>query len=537
MLIALATLCAVVLTNCETVADRPPSPTAAPDQSTLVFGSGGQPINLESGNITDGNSIYVQQQIYDRLVHVEPGSTQLIPGLATDWAVSADGLTWTFQLRPDVTFQDGTPFNAKAVQTNIERWWDPNHPLGFRDAGKTYEIWANLSGGFKGDPASLLQAVTVVDDLTIAFQLKQPFAAFPAALSSGYFGIASPTAIMKAGADYGIAGSTAVGTGPFAFQKWITGDRIRLQQNPTYWQTDQPQSEKLVMRFVTDPSARLAELRSGTIDFTVDLAPDQRNEIETAPNLDPVLRPSFNVGYLALNPSYKPLADVRVRRAIAHALNRKAIVKAFWGDLATADEHFTPPALSTFQSPSLGNYAYDPEKAKQLLNAAGYSNGFDLDLWYMPVSRPYYPTPKLIAEAFATDLRAVGIKVRLQTQDWAAYLADRNSSPGFQSFMLGWTGDYSDPDNFYYPHFGPGATADLGSWQNDRVLTLLDAGRRSSDAAERTKIYAEIDELLFKAVVRLPIVHSQPLLAQQNTLTGWQPSPLASEPFAPIGKR
>ena len=537
LLLALAALLTVILTNCGPATNLPTIAPNPSDQQTLVFGSGGQPINLESGNITDGNSIYVQQQIYDRLVHVKPGGTQLIPGLATAWSVSEDDLTWTFNLRPNVTFHDGTPFNAEAVQTNIKRWWDPDHPLGFRDSGKPFEIWANLFGGFKGEQASLLQEVMVVDDLTVAFVLKQPFAAFPAALSSGYFGMASPTAIVKAGADYGIAGSIAVGTGPFVLQDWITGDRIRLQRNPHYWQTGLPQAEQLVMRFITDPSARMAELRAGTVDFTVDLAPDQRREIEADANLEPVLRPSFNVGYLALNPSYKPLADVRVRRAIAHALNRQAIVKAFGGDLATTDEHFTPPALSKYQSSTLGQYAYNPDRAQQLLKAAGYAQGFDLDLWYMPVSRPYYPTPKLIAEAFAADLRAVGIKVRLQTKDWAAYLADRNSKPGFQAFMLGWTGDYSDPDNFYYPHFGPGATTDLGNWQNAQVLSLLEAGRRSSDAAERADIYSKIDAILFKEAVRLPIVHSQPLLAQGANVMGWQPSPLASEPFSPIGKR
>ncbi|MGB7414875.1 MAG: ABC transporter substrate-binding protein, partial [Thermosynechococcaceae cyanobacterium] len=422
LILFLATAALLILTNCGGGGSQT---NRAPD-GTLVFASAGQPVNLEPGNITDGNSIYVQQQIYDRLVHVQPGETKLIPGLATEWNPSGDGLTWTFKLRDGVQFHDGTPFNAEAVKVNIERWWDPQSPLGFRDAGKTYEIWANLFGGFKGDEASLLQAVEVVDEQTIEFVLKQPFAGFPAALSSGYFGIASPAAIKKAAGDYGVAGSVAVGTGPFVFQDWVTGDRIRLQKNPSYWRPDLPKAEQLIIRFIAEPAARLAELRAGTVDFTIDLSPDQQAEVEADPNLEAILRPSFNVGYLALNPSYAPLAKLKVRQAIAHAINREAIVKAFWNDLATTDNHFTPPALEAFQAKTLPDYPFDPAKAKQLLTEAGYPNGFELDLWYMPVSRPYYPTPKPISEAFASDLSKVGIKVSLKTKDWAAYLTDRN---------------------------------------------------------------------------------------------------------------
>ncbi|MEO0375772.1 MAG: ABC transporter substrate-binding protein, partial [Cyanobacteria bacterium P01_A01_bin.17] len=131
--------------------------------------------------------------------------------------------------------------------------------------------------------------------------------------------------------------------------------------------------------------------------------------------------------------------------------------------------------------------------------------------------------------AFASDLGKVGINVSLKTKDWSAYLTDRNRQPGFQAFMMGWTGDYSDPDNFYYPHFGPGATTDLGLWQNDQVLDLLDQGRRVVEPAERVQIYQQVDQILSQELVRIPIVHSQPLLAKRSTVTGWSPSPLGIE--------
>ncbi|XWK88018.1 MAG: ABC transporter substrate-binding protein [Phormidium sp.] len=536
-----ATVCtiALVLANCKSTpnSDRTTTTTSRANQQVLIYGSGGSPVNLEPGNITDGNSLIVQQQIYDRLLEFKPGTTDLQPSLATSWSVSPDGKTWTFKLRPGVKFHDGTNFDAEAVKFNVERWWDAKNPNGYRNTGKSYEIWQQIFGGFKGDPNALLQNFVVVDKSTIQFVLKQPFAAFPAAIGSGFFGMASPAAIKKAGANYGTPNSLAVGTGPFIFKEWRTGDRLTLAKNPNYWQKDLPKINQLVIRFVTDPAARLAQLRAGQIDFTVDLAPDQIKEIQSDPNLVAVPRPSFNVGYLALNTSYKPLADVRVRQAIDLAINKQQIVQAFWGDLGETSPHFIPSILSWAQSKNLTKREQNPQKAKQLLTQAGYPNGFDLELWYMPVSRPYFPTPKPIAEAFAADLSAIGIRVKLNTKDWAAYIADRKKSPGFQAFMLGWTADYGDPDSFYYPHFGPGGTVDIGGWKNAKVIQLLNQGRATGDKTARAKIYAQVDEILHQEAVRLPIVHSQPLLAKRKNVQGWIPSPLGSENFTRIEKK
>jgi peptide/nickel transport system substrate-binding protein len=533
---------AIVLSNCNSPSNQTSkSPTSANTPAVapagaLVYGAGGQPVNLEPGNITDGNSVIVQDQIYNRLIDTKPGTTELEPSLATEWQASEDGKTWTFKLRSGVKFHDGSDFDAEAVKFNFERWWDAKSEFGYRDAGKTYEIWGNLFGGSKGTPQSLLQEVIALDKQTVKFVLKQPFAAFPSAIASGYFGIASPEAIKKAKDKYGTPSSLAVGTGPFVFKEWRSGDRVVLEKNPNYWKQGLPKVDQLVIRFITDPAARLAQLRSATIDFTVDLSPDQLPEIKGDSTLEAVYRPSFNVGYLTLNPSYEPLSKLEVRQAIAVTINHKEIVKAFWGELGENTPHFTPPLLKEFQSEKVTDYPYNPQAAKQVIAQAGYPNGFDLQLWYMPVSRPYFPNPKPIAEAFAADLSAIGIKVKLQTKDWAAYLADRNKSPGYQAFMLGWTGDYGDPDNFYYAHFGPGSTADIGNWKNDQVFKLLDQGRATGDKAERAKIYKQVDEILYQEAVRLPIVHSQPLLAKRKNVSGWIPSPLGSEAFEEVTK-
>ncbi|MEL6604177.1 MAG: ABC transporter substrate-binding protein [Cyanobacteria bacterium J06614_10] len=539
LLALLALTLSVVLANCGNApsdtttaeGDTAPAPAGA-----LVFGAAGQPVNLRPGDITDGNSIYVQQQIYNYLIGNVPGTTDLAPELATEWSASDDGLTWTFQLREGVTFHDGTDFNAEAVVFNVMRWWDPEFEFGYRAEGALYEIWTDLFGGFKGSEDSTLVDVRAVDDLTVEFEIAEPFAAFPAAISSGYFGIASPTAIQEAGADYGTPSGTAVGTGPFVFESWVSGDRVTLSKFQDYWEEGLPNADQLVMSFVEDPAARLAQLRAGTLDFTIDLTPDQLPEIESDANIDAVFRPSFNVGYLALNPTYEPLASKEVRQAIAQAINKPAIVDAFWGDLGETDGNFVPPSLGDYRSKEVSDYTYDTAAAKSALAAAGYPNGFDLDLWYMPVSRPYFPNPKPIAEAFAAELSQIGIRVNLQTKDWGAYLEDRNTAPGFQAFMLGWTGDYGDPDNFLYAHFGPGATQDIGDYQNPELFELLNKARVATDDSERQALYQDADALIFEEALRLPIVHSQPLLAKRSAVEGWEPSPFSSEPFSAVSK-
>ncbi|HEY9630935.1 MAG TPA: ABC transporter substrate-binding protein [Coleofasciculaceae cyanobacterium] len=541
-LFALAAVLSITLANCAQQTATPTAGSASPASSgsaaatALVFGTGGDPVNLEPGNFEDSNSGYVQDQIYDRLIRFKPGTAELEPGLATEWTASADSKTWTFKLREGVKFHDGTDFNAAAVVANVNRWWDEKDALGFRDAGKTYAIWTGLFGGFKGSPDSLLQEVKAVDATTVDIVLKDPFAAFPAAIASNYFGIASPDAIQKAGASYGTPSSTAVGTGPYILKEWRSGDRVVLDKNPSYWKGE-PKMQQVIFRTIKEPSARLAELRSGSIDLTVDIAPDQLKELQADPNLKEVRRPSFNVGYLALNPSFEPFQKKEVRQAVAMAINRKAIVDSFWSGLATTDAHFIPPSMQAYQDASLKEYEYSPDKAKKMLADAGYPNGFDLELWYMPVSRPYYPTPKPIAEAFAADLGAIGIRVKLNTKDWAAYLDDRLKAPGYQAYMLGWTGDYGDPDNFLYYHFSPSGTKDIGDWKSDRVTQLLEDARQDSRETERAKMYAEVDKIIYEEAVRVPIVHSEPLLAQRANISGWQPSPLATEPFDAIEKK
>ncbi|CAM3550212.1 ABC transporter substrate-binding protein [Deinococcus saxicola] len=514
-----------LLTACATTT----SATAA----TLVFGGNGEPISLESGNITDGISILVQRQIYDTLIDFKNGTTDLTPGLATSWSSNANATAWTFKLRPGVKFHDGTAMNADAVVFNLRRWWDKADPYGFRDQGRTFEIVGDLLGGYKGDPTAVIKDIVKVDNMTVRVDLNKSSSVLPNVLASGYFGIASPAAIRKDGAKYGTPASKAIGTGPFIFQSWRTGDRVVLTPNKTYW-GEKAKVDELVIRNIKDASQRLNELKAGTIDFANDLTPDSLKSVQADKNLVAVKRPSFNVGFVSMNNKNEYLKNDKVRQALSMAINKKAIVDAFWNGLAVSNASFLPPVLAWANSSKVpADYKFDPAAAKKMLADAGYPNGISIDLWYMPVSRPYFPNPKPIAEAIAADLSAIGVKVTLKTEDWAKYLVDRNAEPGFDMYMIGWTGDYGDPDNFYGAYYGANGSSDI-NWNPPEVQKLLEQGRAATTQAAKAKVYAQLHELTYNAAYRVPIAHSQPLAAARSYVKGWVPSPLGSEAFNTI---
>ncbi len=500
--------------------------------ASLVYGMGGDPVSLDSGTITDGNSSLVQSLVYDMLVRFKKGTTTITPGLATRWTANKDATEWTFTLRKNVKFSDGTPFNADAVVYNVNRWWDTAAPEG-APMGKTFTSWQFIFGGFKSDKNSFLKSVRADGPDKVIFTLSHPFAPFPESLATTFFGIASPAAIKKAGAKYGTPAALPVGTGPFVMQSWQTGDRIVLTPNKTHW-GKKAKYDSLVMRFIKDPSARLNELKAGTIDFTSDLNPDQLGAVKADPNLTAVIVPSFNVGTLSLNIRNQYLKNDKVRQAISMAINKKAIVEGFWNGLGVSDASFLPPALAWANPKTVpADYTYDPAAAKKLLTEAGYPNGISLDLWYMPVSRPYFPTPKPIAEAMAADLAGIGIKVNLKTEDWAKYLEDRNTAPGFDMYMIGWTGPYASPYNFYNTYYGESSPADTG-YANPKLFSLLSMAVASSSRTVSAKAYAQIGQITYDANIRLPIVHSRPLGAARSYVKGWQPGPSALTPFEDI---
>lgn len=489
---------------------------------TLVYGVSGEPSSLDSVDSQDGNSLVVSGQITENLVGFAPGSTDLVPRLATDWSSNEDGSVWTFNLREGVTFHDGTPFNAEAVKFNFDRWNDPNNPYSYRDQGKTFVPWTWVFGGPIGE-GSILNEVVVVDEYTVEFRMSQPAPFLPAMLAAIYFQLDSPTAVMEAGADYGTPGVGSVGTGPFSFVEWREGSGVTIERYEDYW-NGPAQLDEVVFRAVTEPTARLLELQAGAIDIAVLLAADDLQTVEGDPNLEVVTAEAeLNVGYLAMHQDNEPLGDVRVRQAIAYAIDREAIVEAFYQGLGVTAQDHLPPTMFGHGKP--WPYDYDPERARELLAEAGYPDGFSTELWYMPVSRPYYPAPQPIAETMASYLADVGIDAQLMTEDWTTYLADYSTGK-FPLYMLGWNADYADPDNFLTTFFGPDAQENQLAWDSPETAEALSRARQIADPEERAELYATVVNNVAEDVPSIPMAHNRSLNAVRSNIDGFVMSPL-----------
>jgi peptide/nickel transport system substrate-binding protein len=461
---------------------------------TLIVGRGGDSVNLDLASVTDGESWRVGGEILDTLVKLEGTSTKVVPWLAESWE-SEDGKTWTFKLREGVKFHDGTPLDAEAVKWNFDRWRDENNEWRF---GRTFEYYTHEFG----EDYAIVDT-KAIDETTFQFTLANPSAVVLYKLPLSTFGIASPTAIQEQGDKYGTPAGTAVGSGPFKFVEWVPDDKIVLERNPDWW-GDGPKLDQLIFRSIPDNSARLASLLAGEV-HTADLAQTDMATAEADPNIYNIVMPSLGVGYVAFQQCTEPFGDPKVRWAIAHAINRQALVDAFYTERDVLAEGFQPPAVLG-HNPNLPKIEYNPEKAKQLLAEAGYPDGFKTDFWYIPVIRGYFPDSKAIGEAIAVDLAKVGIEVELKTEDWGAYLEHRNEGK-FPMWMLGWGSDNGDPDNFIGWHFihPVGEPKDEDCYDNDELVQLLIDGASEPDVAKREEIYQQAEQIVHDDMPRLPI--------------------------------
>ena len=507
-------------------------------QTTFVFANQGEPVSLDPAIITDGISNRITRQIYQGLVRYKGATTEVIPALAEKWEVSKDGTVWTFTLRKGVKFHDGNPFDAAAVVWNFDRWRLSKHPQHENQtkAGQTFEYYEAQFGGF--DENSLITKVEAVNPATVRITLKAPQGPFLANLAMFVFDLVSPKAVEKWGTEFG---KHPVGAGPFKFVEWKVGQEVILEPNTDYWdKANMPKIQRLVIRNIKDNSQRLAALKAGEIQGFEGLNPDDVKVVRADPNLQILLRPTNTTGYVAFNYKVKEFRDPRVRQAIAHAINKKGIVDALYGGTGMVATQFQPPPLWGYNK-ELKDYAYNPEQAKSLLRDAGFGQGLKeitwedgkrepLQFWYMPVSRPYFPNPKEIAEAIAADLAKSGITVQLQTTDWTVYL-DKRKNGQLPLYMLGWTGDNGDPDNFVCYFFcSPGASRE-GFYTNQPLTDLLLQAQKMTDQKKRAELYRKAEQMIHDDVSRIFIANNQPPLPFRKNVKGYVPNPTNTEYF------
>jgi len=513
---------------------------------TLVLGSEGDPVLLDGALVSDGPSLRVISQMWEGLVGLKPGTTKVVPALATSWTTSKDGLQWTFNLRKGVTFHDGTTMDAKSVCYNFNRQY--TLPANLQGENTNY-YWFTVFGGYAkpatGNPGpdkSLYHGCKIVNPSTARIILNRPSSSFLAALALSNFGIASPDALVKYKADAATIGSDGVirplgtfatehpiGTGPFKLESWRIGDKLVLARYDKYWGT-KAKLKRVIIRPITDSTARLQALQSGELDGMNLLSPQDVPTVAGNSSLKVLSRPAFNIGYVGINQKIGPLSNLKVRQAVAYGLDRKAVIGAFYGGRGQVANQFLPPLVEGYAAKGVPEYPYDPEKAKTLLKEAGQTLPVTLEFWY-PTDRPrgYMPDPPRNFQAFAASLEKSGFKIVPHPAPWrGGYVAGVQSGKA-ALYLFGWTGDFGDPANFLNVHFGAENTQ--FGFNNAALFKLLQQADAESNLDKRTLLYQQASIDVMKLLPMVPYANNRPALAFKKNVKGYIPSPVEIEPL------
>lgn len=520
---------------------------------TFVFGAAGDPTMFDPAFATDGESFRVTRQIYEGLLTNEPGTADLAPALAESYEVSEDGLTYTFALREGVTFHDGTDFNGEAVCFNFDRWYNFE---GLAASPAASEYWQNNFGGFASTPdvPSLYAGCEAPDESTAVLTLTETTSRFPAVLALPSFAMQSPTALEQYQADdlggngdaltyteYGLEHPT--GTGPFKFGSWDQGNsEVTIVANEDYW-GEAPGVQEIVFRSIADGNTRRQELQAGSIDGYDLVAPADYQALEDG-GFQVLPRDPFNILYLGMNGGGVPgtnanpaLQDIRVRQAIAHAIDRDTIVRSLLPEGAEAAIQFVPPAVDGWTE-EVTTYEYDPARSQQLLAEAG-ATGTTLRFYYpTAVSRPYLPDPAAMYEVISKNLTDAGFTIEPVSLPWNPDYLDAVQAGAADVHLLGWTGDYNDAYNFIGTFFadagGGRMKAEFGGWSAPEIFSALAAGDSEPDTDARGPLYEQANVAIMDFLPAVPISHAPNALVVAEDVQGLIPSPLSAEDFSTV---
>lgn len=485
--------------------------TGTSQAKTLVYCSEASPETFTPAiAIAESTMDASAKTIFNRLVDFKPGTTEIVPSLAESWEVSQDGKIYTFHLRKGVKFQsndDFTPtrdFNADDVLYTFNRQRDPQNPY-YNLGGARYEYFE--SQGLR----QLLKAIEKVDDYTVRFTLTEANVAFLPALAIDYLSILSleqTEAYVKAGRPEKLD-QTPVGTGPFRLIDYQTDSVIRYKANDSYWK-GKPQIDTLIFAIATDPTVRVQKLQAGECDTTTQPTASDLETLKRNPNINVVTLEGQNVGFLGFNVQRAPFNDVKVRTALAKAIDRRALVDAVYLGNGARARGLLPPLMVGAATNADPN-SYDPDSAKALLKEAGHESDLSVSIWSMPVSRPYNPNARRMAELIQADWQAVGVKSQIVTMEWGEYLK-RTSSGEQDVFLLGGTSDNGDPDNlmsYMLSCDSVNGGSNRSRWCSPDFDKLLNKARTEQDRSKRAAIYVEAQSIIDAEVPLIPIAHSR----------------------------
>ena len=461
--------------------------TTQPSQTAvLVAAIGGEPDQLDPHKTSSYFSFQVLENIFDTLVEPDE-NLEMVPALAESWEISEDLLTWTFNLRQGVTFHDGSDFTAADVVYSYRRIIDESLNASWRFGAVT--------------------DITAADDYTVVITVGSPSPNLLANLG-GYKGLA----IVKEGnVTNGDIVTKPIGTGPFALDSYVSGNSIALTANDNYW-GGVPELSGVEFRFISEGSTALTALRNGEIHWTDSIQPQDVAGLSNESGVVLGKLGSNDYWYLAMNQARAPWGDVRVRQAVAYAINRQDITQAAMQGNATVNQLAIP--LSSSWAIDYKPFSTDLDKARELLADAGVS-GATMNLM---VSSDY-PETVTAAQVISAQLAEIGITVEITTLDFSTWLAEQ-AEGNFDMLMMGWLGNI-DPDDFYYAQHHSTGWANAQKYNNPTVDSLLDSGQVETDVAKRKQFYADAARLIADEVSYLYLYNPDVVQAWSDEVSGY----------------
>ncbi|WP_408006935.1 glutathione ABC transporter substrate-binding protein [Pseudalkalibacillus sp. A8] len=442
-------------------------------------------------DIPSANIVY--QKVYEGLV--EPDKDfKIKPLLAKEWKVVND-TTWEFKLEEGVTFHDGEPFNAESVKATFDRLLDPN------------------TSSPQREKFAMIKEVKVIDEYTVQLLLEYPYAPLLSILASNEGSIISPKVLAE---NPEKLSEHPVGTGPFVFESWKTGQEISLKKNDNYW-GKKPNIDRVIFKVVPEDATRLAMIETGEAHINDQVPVTEIERIEASDSMGLYRTKGLAVEYVGFNIKKKPLDDVKVRRAISHAIEREAIIKGVYNNVGTlANSAMSPMVFG--HSDKVKPYDYDLNEAKKLLKEAGYENGLELTLLTSDRKERIN-----MAEVIQSQLKGIGVDVKIQVMEYGAYI-DIIDKGDHDMFIGGWGNATGDGDYNQYNLFhsaSQGAPGNHFYYSNPEVDKLIEAARKETDEAKRLKLYEQVMQMEIEDTVYIPIRNYEHMAAHSKNVSGF----------------
>jgi dipeptide transport system substrate-binding protein len=474
--------------------------------------------------------------IFNTLVGFDEASRKVVPSLADKWEVSADGLTYTFHLRPNVPFQTTDffkptrPLDADDVVFTFSRMLDDNNPW-HKVAGANGFPHAQSMGLTK-----LVKSIAKVDNQTVKIELTEPDAPFLSVLSMGFASIYSAEyadQLLKAGKQTDL-NAKPIGTGPFMLKSYTKDAVIRYDVNPNYW-GPKPKVDRLIYAITPDAAVRAQKVKAGECQIALSPKPEDIAAAKSNQSLKVVQTPAFMTAFVALNTEKKPLDNQKVRAALNMAFDRATYLKVVFNDTAMPAVNPYPPNTWSYDK-AVKPWPYDIAKAKKLLADAGYPNGFSTTIWTRPTGSSLNPNPKAGAELLQADFAKIGVKADVRVIEWGELIRDAKQGHHDTLFM-GWAGDNGDPDDYLTPLFscnGVKSGINFSRFCDPDLDKLIDQGRRTSDQAKRTKAYEAAQQIIHDAALWIPLGYPTATAITTKNVSGYQVSAFGRQDFTAV---